>query len=117
MALTQAYSGVEAALGTTEWSLPRDAAYSSASPTVDTGIFQLFLDLSDMIAGDEVEIKIYEKVLSTESQKLVWQAVISGSSSDPIFVTPALALMHGWDITAKAVSGAVAIVWSIRKVA
>ena len=51
MALAQLYSGSHA-VDTTEWSLTTD----TSGPDADTtdGIFQVFLDLSDMIAGDQL---------------------------------------------------------------
>ena len=51
----------------------------TSGPDVDTtdGVFQIFLDLSDMVAGDELQIRIYEKVRSG-TRSALWR---SGASS------------------------------------
>ena len=67
---SEAYVGSEA-VSTTEWSMPRDASYSSGSPTTADGVYQIFLDLSDMIAGDELQMRVYEKVQSGGTQRLL----------------------------------------------
>lgn len=114
MAITEAFSGTEA-VGTTEHSMTTD----TAGPDVETsdGVFQIFLDVSDMIAGDRLQIRIYEKVLSTSTQRIVYEAVLEGAQPQPIWVSPSLVLMHGWDATLDALAGTITCDWSIRKVA
>jgi len=114
MAITEAFAGTEA-IGTTEWSLTTD----TVGPDVETsdGVFQIFLDISDMVAGDELQIRVYEKVQSTDTQRIVYQANLVGAQSPPIFVLPSLVLMHGWDVTLDAIAGTITVTWSIRKVA
>ncbi len=114
MAITELYSGTEA-ISTTEWSLTTD----TAGPDTDTtdGVFQVFLDVSDMIAGDELQIRIYEKVRSADTQRIVYQSTLIGAQSEPIWVSPSLILMHGWDITLDAIAGTITVNWSIRQVA
>lgn len=114
MAITELYSGTEA-VGTTEWSCTTD----TAGPDADTtdGVFQVFLDVSDMIAGDELQIRIYEKCRSADTQRIVFQATLAGAQSEPIWVSPSLILMHGWDVTLDAIAGTITVNWSIRQVA
>ena len=114
MAITEQYSGTEA-VGTTEHSCPTD----TAGPDADTtdGVFQVFLDVSDMIAGDQLQIRIYEKVRSGDTQRIVYQAIITGAQSEPIWVSPSLILLHGWDVTLDALAGTITVNWSIRQVA
>lgn len=114
MAITELYSGTEA-VSTTEWSLTTD----TAGPDADTtdGVFQCFLDLSDMIAGDQLQIRIYEKCRSGDTQRIVYEAFLSGAQSQPIWASPSLILMHGWDITCDALAGTITVLWSIRQVA
>lgn len=114
MAITELYSGTEA-VGATEWSLTTD----TAGPDADTtdGVFQAFLDVSDMVAGDELQIRVYEKCRSGDTQRIVYQASLVGVQANPIFVTPSLILMHGWDITCDAIAGTITVLWSIRQVA
>lgn len=108
------YSGTEA-ISTTEHSLTTD----TAGPDVDTtdGIFQVFLDVSDMVAGDELQIRVYEKCRSGDTQRIVYQSSLFGAQSDPIFVLPSLMLLHGWDVTLDALAGTITVLWSIRQVA
>ena len=114
MAITEAFAGTEA-VSTTEWSCTTD----TAGPDVETsdGVFQVFLDVSDMVAGDELQIRVYEKVQSTDTQRIVYQSNLMGPQSPPVFVLPSLVLMHGWDVTLDAISGTITVTWSIRKVA
>lgn len=114
MAIAQLYSGTKA-VDTTEWSLTTD----TAGPDADTtdGIFQAFLDVSDMIAGDELQIRIYEKARSGDTQRIVYQSTLVGVQTNPIWVSPSLILMHGWDITCDAIAGTITVLWSIRQVA
>lgn len=114
MALSEYAAVTQTGLSTTEWSLTTD----TSGPDVDTtdGVFQLFIDLADMVTGDELEIKIYEKVQSGLTQRLIFRANLVGPQSQA-FVSPALMLMHGWDMTVKAVSGTIDIYGSIRQAA
>lgn len=114
MAITELYSGTEA-VGATEHSCTTD----TAGPDADTtdGVFQVFLDVSDMIAGDQLQIRIYEKVRSGDTQRIVYQSVLTGAQSEPIWVSPSLVLIHGWDVTLDALAGTITVNWSIRQVA
>ena len=114
MAITEAYAGTEA-VSTTEHSCTTD----TAGPDVDTtdGVFQTFLDVSDMIAGDQLQIRIYEKVQAADTQRIVYEAILTGPQATPIWVSPSLILMHGWDITLDALAGTITVNWSIRSVA
>jgi hypothetical protein len=114
MAITELYTGTEA-VSTTEHSLTTD----SSGPDADTtdGVFQAFLDVADMVAGDELEIKVYEKARSGDTQRLIETWVLNGAQSAPLWVSPSLILMHGWDFTVKATAGTITVNWSIRQVA
>lgn len=114
MAITEAFAGTEAVAGT-EWSLTTD----TSGPDVETsdGVFQTFLDLSDMVAGDQLQIRVYEKAQSSDTQRVLYEAVLIGAQSQLVYVLPSLILMHGWDMTLKALAGTITVTWSIRKVA
>lgn len=114
MAISEAFSGSEA-VSTTEHSMTTD----TAGPNAETsdGVFQIFLDLNDMIAGDQLQIRIYEKVLSSSTQRIVYESILTGAQSQPIWVSPSLILAHGWDATLDALAGTITVDWSIRKVA
>lgn len=114
MAISEAYAGTEA-VSTTEHSMTSDTAGPDAE-TAD-GVYQIFLDLSDMVAGDELQIRVYEKVGAASTQRIVYQANLVGAQSPPIWVSPSLILMHGFDATLDAIAGTITVDWSIRKVA
>ena len=115
MAISEAYSGSET-VSTTEHSLTTD----TAGPDADTtdGIYQVFIDFNALVAGDQYQVRVYEKVLSSSTQRIVDEWTINGPLSAPVWVSPTLILLHGWDITIDKIAGAdAAIDWSIRKVA
>jgi hypothetical protein len=115
MAITELYTGTET-VSTTEWSLTTD----TSGPDADTtdGIFQVFIDFNAVAAGDEFQIKIYEKTRSGDTQRAIYIASVSNVQSSPIWVSPSLILLHGWDVTLKKIAGTDrAINWSIRQVA
>ena len=116
MAITELYTGTKA-VDTTEWSLTT----GTAGPDVDTtdGVFQAFLDVSDMVAGDEPQIRVYEKARTGDTQRVVYQSSLVGVQAQPIWVSPALVLMNGWDFTCDQIAGTtgITVLWSIRQVA
>lgn len=115
MAIAQLYSGTKL-VDSTEWSCTTD----TAGPDADTtdGVFQAFLDVSDMIAGDQLQIRVYEKCRSGDTQRIVYQAILTGAQSEPIWVSPSLILLHGWDFTLDCLAGtSITVLWSIRSVA
>lgn len=114
MAIAELYTGTEA-VSTTEHSLTTD----TAGPDSDTtdGVFQVFLDLNDMVAGDQLQVRVYEKVTSSSTQRIVYEAILTGAQAQPVWVSPSLILMHGWDVTLDALAGTITVDWSIRQVA
>lgn len=115
MALTEAFTNSQT-VTTTEHSMPADATYSSESPQTADGMYQAFIDLNAMAAGDEFEFRVYEKVSASATQRLVYVKNFVGGCALPLHVTPALILFHGWDMTLKKIAGTDrSIEWSIRK--
>ena len=115
MAISEAFSGSET-VSTTEHSLTTD----TAGPDVETsdGVFQCFLDLSALAAGDVFVFKVYEKVIAASTQRLAYSVTFNGAQGAPNWVSPSLILLHGWDMTLDKISGTDRnIDWSIRKVA
>lgn len=115
MAITELYSGsqIASALGGTEWSVTT----GTSGPDADTtdGVYQVFLDLSGMIATDSLQVRVYEKTRSADTQRIVYQTEINGLLPEPIWVSPFLTLMHGWDFTFKALAGnSITVNWSVR---
>jgi hypothetical protein len=114
MAITEAFSGTEA-IGTTEHSCTTD----TAGPDAETsdGIFQMFLDVSDMVAGDILQIRLYETCRSGDTQRLAKEWILTGVQAEPMWVSDGYILLHGWDFTLDALAGTITVLWSIRKVA
>lgn len=115
MAITEAFSGTET-ISTTEWSLTTDTAGPDAEAS--DGVFQCFVDLNGLAKGDKFIFRVYEKVLSGSTQRRCLQWFLSHGQVDPIFVSPSLILLHGWDMTLIKTAGSDrSLDWSIRKVA
>ena len=114
MAIAELYSGSET-VSTTEHSLTTD----TAGPDVDTtdAVIQVWLDLSALVKADVYQFRIYEKVTSGGTQRVVYEVRFANAQTEPIWVSPTLIVMHGWDATLDKISGAdAAITWSIRSV-
>jgi hypothetical protein len=115
MAITEAFTN-SASISTTEYSLPNNS--TSLTPITDDGVYQTFIDLANMAAGDQYEIKLYEKVTSGGTQRLVDTWIVTGAQPSPAFTLPSFILLHGWDVTMKRLAGSDRTIgWSIRKVA
>jgi hypothetical protein len=113
MALAELYAG-SAAIGATEYSAP-NASTTPASITTD-GVIQVFLDTSDMVIGDSLRIRIKEKCQSSSTQRVIYEAILTGTMADT-WVSPSLVMLHGWDVTLQAITGTITVEWSIRSVA
>lgn len=114
--ITELYAGT-ATIGVTEYSLPNNAIYSSAAAITTDGVYQIFIELATLTASEVYDIKIYEKVRSTGTQRFIYEARVDGAQVQP-WVSPSLILMNGWDVTMYKVAGTDrAIEWSIRQVA
>jgi hypothetical protein len=116
MAISEAFNG-SASIGTTEYDLPSASTTISAQTT--DGIYQLFLDLNALASGDEYRLRIYEKVQSSSTQRVVQEVIFSGAqTTEPVYVTPAILFLHGWTFTLKKNFGTDRTInWSIRSVA
>lgn len=116
MAITEAYSGTST-IGTTEWDLASNTSFVTDADTTD-GVFQVMLDLSALATADEFVFRLYEKVTSGGTQRLVDSWAFLGPQGTPHRVIPALILLHGWAFTLQKVAGTDrSITWSIRSVA
>jgi hypothetical protein len=114
VAIAELYSGSET-VSTTEHSLTTD----SSGPDVDTtdGVFQLWIDVSDMVKADILQVRMYEKVTSGGTQRVAWEVRLANAQTEPIWVSPSFILLHGWDFTLDAIAGTIDVTWSIRQVA
>ena len=113
MAISEAYSGT-ASISTTEFSCPNNS--TTLTPVTADGVYQVFLDTSDMVEGDQLQIRIYEKCRSADTQRIIYEVVLTDTMA-ATWVTPSLILLHGWDLTLDALAGTITVNWSIRQVA
>lgn len=116
MAISQAYEIDGVTVSTTPISIV--SGTTTVTDTVETGVFQLWVDAGAMLKGDEFKIIISEKVEATGgTRKSVFVATLSDVQSE-VFVTPMLILMFGWNMTITKIAGTDrAFDASIRKVA
>lgn len=112
MALTEAFTGTEA-VGATEHSMTTDTAGPDSDTTA--GVFQAVIELDDMIDGDVLQFRVYEKARSADTQRLVDERIFSNDQGSFVYASPAYALMNGWDMTLDALAGTVTVNWSIRR--
>lgn len=103
MAITIEAYAVTETVSTTEWSLTTD----TSGPDADTtdGIYQVWLDLNALAAGDIFELYGYEKVQSAGTQRKFMTAPFVGVQSNPNWVSPTFVLGNGWDFTLLKISG------------
>ena len=115
MAISEAFSGTET-VSTTEWSLTTDTA--GPDTQTDDGVYQVFFDLNALAKADKFTFRVYEKVLSSSTQRVVFRAFIANAQAEPVWVSPSLILMHGWDMTLVKTAGTDrSIDFSVRKIA
>lgn len=112
----QAYAG-SATISTTEHSLPRNAAYNSASPqSASPGAYQVWIDMAALAAGDTYRVRVYEAASSGGTQRLTYESFHAGAQAQPMIVMPTLVVLHAWDITMTRIAGSDrAVTWSIRE--
>jgi len=92
--------------------------FLGTDPEATDGAFQFVVDVSGMVRGDLVEIRVYEAALSTDTasqQVHVWP--LRHAQTDKLFMSPVLLLLHRWRFSIKQPGGvANTFKWSIRKV-
>lgn len=118
MAISEAYTSAGLTVSTTELSMV--SGTSTLQNITTDGIFQAFIDLSAMAAGDEFDFAIYEKVNSAGTKRRCFVATFANAqgTNNAIWVSPALVLMHGWDMTLDKIAGTDrSIPYSIRQIA
>lgn len=110
----------EHASGTRTAGTPPEGSFTALGTAGDTtdGVYQFFLDASALANGDTLEIQVLEKVISSGTARLIFEAVLANVQDEPVWASPSLILMHGWTIQVKQTTGtARSFEWSQRKVA
>jgi hypothetical protein len=118
MAVTQLYELDGVTINTTEWAVAQNEAFTvnSSSLNTDAAAIQLWVDTTDMIKGDTLFIRLYEKVEATGgAQRLVEEWPLYGAQPKN-FPSPVMLLMNGWEFTLQRSGGTDIVVdASIRK--
>lgn len=115
MAIAELYTNT-ASISTTEYSLPNNS--TTLTPITTDGVYQTFIDLTNMASGDRYVIRIKEKATSGGTQRTFYESVLEGEQGATLWVSPSLILLHGWDVTMQREAGSDrSISWSIRQVA
>jgi hypothetical protein len=103
-------------ISTTEYSLPN--ASTTQTPRTEVGMYQLMLDLSALVAGDEYTLRIKERIVGGGTPRMIDRVVFSGAQATPGTVYPALLLGLGWDMTLQRTGGVDRVIpYTIRSVA
>lgn len=114
MAIAEAFSGTQAVDNSSEWSMTTDTI--GVDQETDDGVYQVFLDLSDMVTGDALIISFYETT-DGSVQRMFYRAYLYGAQPTPIWVSPTFVLTTDWDATLLMASATTATIdWSIRAV-
>ena len=108
MAIAEEASGTQATSGTTEHDL-------AAASAVD-GIFQLLVDVNDLILADKLEIRAYEMTVAAGTSRQIAMWPLNNAQTDKIWVSPAMVFLHSWKFTVKMTAGGASLPWSIRKI-
>jgi hypothetical protein len=102
--LSEAFTLSAVTIGASEWSVTTN----TAGPDADTthGIYQLFWDpaVATMAKADDFEARIYEKAISSGTQRLLWTSRTMDTQSRNL-VSPMLQLKNGWDATLIKIAG------------
>jgi hypothetical protein len=101
-------------ISSTEYSLTNDST-SIAAQTTDA-ILSIWIDCSNMAAGDEYEIAVHEKVVTGGTARRTVLANLVGAQPDP-YILSGLQVGNGWDVTMDKIAGTDrSFTWSIRAV-
>jgi len=104
-----------ASISGTEYSLPLNSTSGVPASKTDDGYIQVWLDLNALAAADSYELKIYEKVQSAGTQRIMYYRQFNGAQSPPHWISIPISVMYGWDVTLKKLAGTDRTIgWSIR---
>jgi hypothetical protein len=104
-----------ATVGTTEYFLA--SASTTATYRTTDACVQLWLEVNNLANGDEYQVRVYEKISSGGTARIAMEWTISHAQTQPLWVTPTLMLIHGWEFSLTKLTGTDrSIAWSIRSV-
>lgn len=109
MALT--LTGGSASISTSEYFL----ASNSTTATYQTtdAVMQTFVDLTNLAAGDQFRVRVYEKI-NGATARTIYDATFTGAQAESC-VTPRVVVGDGWEVSVQKIAGTDrTIPWSIR---
>ena len=114
MAIDLAFAtGTQAATIATEHSLV------SPDPNTNSGVYQLWVDVSAMLVGDWLELRAKEKAITGGTQRVAFMATATNAlgADAAVWVSPPLTLGIGWAFTLKQTAGTGrSFPWSVRRI-
>lgn len=115
MAIAESFQD-SASISTAEYFLAADSTTQGSGQSGDAAV-QLFLDLANLVNGDEFRVRAWDAISSGGTARVIMEWTVAHAQSEPIWVTPTLLLMHRWDFSITRLAGADrTIAWSIRTV-
>ena len=94
-----------ATISTSEYSLPADTTTSVPTSQTGDGLVAVWLDCNALAAGDLFRLRVYEKVGSGATQRVGYEAYLSGPVQPVNQVFGPFTVGDGWDITLLKISG------------
>lgn len=78
---------------------------TSSTPITTPGLYQLFVDATNVGNGDEFEVGFTEKILSGGSARRVVIARFVGAQAEVLWISPAFHVRNGGDFDIKKIAG------------
>lgn len=101
----------------TSGTLTSDGTEQTLTTQTSVKRFQVMIDLSAMVNGDKVEIKIKTKTLTGSTAAIAYYELFSDIPSNPVFVSPELTSYFSYAVTLKRVVGSNHdFAWSVNDV-
>lgn len=114
MAISEPFQS-SATIGTAEYFCAAASTTQGSGQSTD-GVHQLFLDLSNLAAGDIFRVRAWDAVSSSGTARVIFEENVPGPVGTPLYVTPSLIQLHKWDFSLTKIAGTDrSISWSIRR--
>lgn len=87
----------------------------TANPETTAGVYTFVVDMAALVNGDILTVKVKEKATgSGDTQRVIWERTYANIQGEPLAVSPALILLHGWDLSFTMPGTGRSLKWSIR---
>ena len=88
------------------------------NPLLTDATYQLYVDLNEMVAGDVLLVRFYEKVTGTgETQRSALLGTLVGVQANELFISIPVLNIHGGKFTLEQTDGSARdYKWSIRAI-